>query len=86
MATFILALLCVWTEEISCNRCERTWLVAELPSSLSEQLHDLRKPEQSMSTVIGLTRHQPQLENSHICVLPEPPRQQPSGPNCGSQA
>lgn len=75
----------VRTEEISCNRCERTWLAAELPSSLWKQLRDQRQPEQSMSTVIGLTHHKSQLESGYSCALPESPQQQPSSVNCGFQ-
>lgn len=72
-----------WTEEISWNRCEYSWLVTELPSSPAKQLRDQRQPEQSIPTLIGLTRHKSQLENGCSCLLPESPWQQPSSLNCG---
>lgn len=68
MAVFTLPPLCrVWTEEFYCNRCKGAYLAAQLLSSLSKQLRDQRQPEQSMSTVIGLTCHGSQLENHYSC-------------------
>lgn len=67
-AAFPLPPLCrVWTEEFYCNRCEGACSAAQLLSSLSKQLRDQRQPEQSMSTVIGLTCHGSQLENHYSC-------------------